>query len=206
MDKFEYKGYWFLPEAENKSIAGILTYIAHESIILELIGESCDDDSMINIFLNRSHRQLIYVVTSDAKKISLINCTPSGFNFNPSCNFPLSRYSVQYVFENIHIDKCDDNLFDKAVVTIDSLTKWCYPGALHCSMSTENDKPVDVGISYNVKELKSPISTVQISDTTTINLCRNIDFVGSEYLLSPKFEQFTQLEIQKLLFQITCLI
>lgn len=24
MDKFEYKGYWFLPEAENKSIAGIL--------------------------------------------------------------------------------------------------------------------------------------------------------------------------------------
>lgn len=168
MDKFEYKGYWFLPEAENKLIAGILTYTAHESIILELMGEFCDDDSMINIPSNQSTHQLIYGVTSDAKKISLIECTPSGLNLNLSCSFPLSRYSVQYVLENIHIDKCDDNLFDKAVVTIDSLTKWCYPGALHCSMSTEKDKLVNVEISYNVKELKTPISTVQIRDFSTL--------------------------------------
>jgi len=37
-EKFEYKGYWYLPSDPENAIAGILTYIPNESIILELIG------------------------------------------------------------------------------------------------------------------------------------------------------------------------
>lgn len=198
MENFEYKGYWFLPGEEDKAIAGVLTYTAYESVILELIGEFSDGGSMINaVLFNRSHRQLIHGVTSDAKKISLINCNPSGFKYNPSCSFPISRYSIQYVLENRHINQYDDNLFDKAVVSINALTMWCYPGALNMLISSENDQHIGCSISYNTEELNIPISTVRISNTTTLNLCRNINFEGTEYLLSPKFEQSTHLEVLK---------
>ena len=37
-EKLECKGYWWLPNNPNETIAGVLTYIPNEKILLELIG------------------------------------------------------------------------------------------------------------------------------------------------------------------------
>ena len=37
-EKLECKGYWWLPNNPNETVAGVLTYIPDEKILLELIG------------------------------------------------------------------------------------------------------------------------------------------------------------------------
>ena len=37
-EKLENKGYWWLPNNPNETVAGVLTYIPNEKITLELIG------------------------------------------------------------------------------------------------------------------------------------------------------------------------
>ena len=77
MDNFEYKGYWYLPDCEDHQVAGILTFIANNSAILELIGDiDAHDEPLMAIFEQKSHT-VIWGVNSDAKRITLLNCTLS---------------------------------------------------------------------------------------------------------------------------------
>ena len=51
-EKLECKGYWWLPNNPNETIAGVLTYIPNEKILLELIGTFDSKKDFIDTFFS----------------------------------------------------------------------------------------------------------------------------------------------------------
>ena len=111
---FEYKGYWFLPSDPKNKIAGILTYLPNESMKLELIGAFGKVTSPIIAFTNSTRIDIIWGITSDAQKISLIDCFPGGGSYNFSCPFPLIEYKIQYCLVGAYIENFKDELFNRS--------------------------------------------------------------------------------------------
>ena len=198
-EKFECKGYWYLPSDPDNTIAGILTYIPNESIKLELIG-TFEKSTTIGIitFDKRTSIDIILGITSDAHKISLINCHPGGGSYNLSCSFPITRFSIQYCLDGIHIENFKDKIFSWSDITISELTTWCYPAALESVYGfSEKDKINKISVSVNTDESKKPIISVDVNNLTTLNLKKDVHFNGSEHHLNPTFKQSTFLQIQK---------
>jgi len=194
IEKFEYKGYWHLPSDPDNAIAGILTYIPNESILLELIGSFGKSKTNVANFIQRNNEDIIFGITSDAHKITLINCIPHGGNLNLSCPFPISKYSIKYCLDGIYIDKFIDKKFSWCNIDIPTLTMWCHPGALK-TVYSKNDKFNRISVSYNKDE--EPISSVDINCTTTLNIKKDVKFKESKFKLSSTFNQSTFLQIQK---------
>jgi len=190
-ENFEYKGYWYLPSDPDNKIAGILTYIPNESIQLELFG------TFENEFLTFSYRDIILGITSDAHKISLINCYPYG-SYNFSCPFPITKFSIQYCLDGVYIENFKDKRFSWSDITIPELTTWCYPAALDFVYGfSEKDKKNKISVSVNTDEVKNPIVSIDVNNLTTLNLKKDAHFNGSERFLNPTFKQSTFLQIRK---------
>lgn len=197
-EKFEYKGYWYLPSDPDNAIAGILTYIPSESIKLELIGTFEKSTIGIITFSERKSIDIILGITSDAHKISLINCHPGGGSYNFSCSFPITKFSIQYCLDGIHIEDFKNKKFCWSNIIIPELTTWCYPAALESVYGfSEKDKVNKISVSVNTDKVKIPIISVDINNLTILNLKKDVHYNGSEYHLNPTFKQSTFLQIQK---------
>lgn len=195
---FEYKGYWYLPSDPENAIAGILTFVPNESIKLELIGNF--EKSAIGIITSseRSSIDIILGITSDAHEITLINCHPSGCSYNFSCSFPITKFSIQYCLNGIHVENFKDKRFSWSDITIPELTTWCYPAALESVYGfNEKGKTNKISVSINTDEVIKPITSVDINNLTTLNLMKDVQFNESENHLNQTFKQSTYLQIQK---------
>lgn len=197
-EKFEYKGYWYLPSDPENKIAGILTYVPNESIKLELIGTFEKSAIGIFAFSERTSLDVIWGITSDAHEISLINCFLGGGSYNFGCSFPIIKFSIQYCLDGIHIDNFEDKRFSWSNITIKELTTWCYPAALEtvCGFN-KKDKINRISVTVDKDSIKEPIVSVEINNSTTLNLMKDVHFDGTEFNLSPTFKQSTFFQIKK---------
>lgn len=196
MDDFEYKGYWYLPDCEDHQVAGILTFVANDSAILELIGDiDAHDEPLMAIFEQKSHA-VIWGVNSDAKRITLFNCHLIGKHLNSSCHFPIMRYSVQFIITGKYVRSCDELAFDSCHVEIPALTQWCFPAAIQQSILFKDDKSTvkELSLTIDIEQTEHPIVSVDV-EGTTIELHRTITYCGD--LRCPKTEQSTSLVIKK---------
>ncbi len=195
-DKIEFKGYWFFPDKPEIRIAGVLTYIPHESIVLELIGGFIDDFDKIISGINEA--KIIHGLTSDAKKITLVNCFPST-SINSSSSFPITKYKCYYLIIGKHLDSHNDPSFYKASVLFPQLTYWCLPHAINRKDEIVEDGINSINISfkhYNNSD-ENIISESQIDKNTQFVLKKCVDYNSSNFLLTPHIEQYTCLEILK---------
>ncbi len=197
-EKFEYKGYWYLPSDPNNAIAGILTYIPNESIELELIGTFEKSTIGIIALCERKSTDIIWGITSDVHEVTLINCFSDGVSCSSNCSFPITKFSIQYCLVGIHIVNFNDKRFSWSNIRIPELTTWCYPAALKPVYDfSEKDEINKISVSINTDEVKKPIASVDVNNLTTLNLKKNVYFNGSVYHLNPTFKQSTFLQIQK---------
>lgn len=191
---FIYKGYWFLSSDPNNRVAGMLTYIPKKTIILELIGSlekdmySSSGETKIDIILG---------LTSDAKIITLINCWSVGIPLNFNCDFPISKYSAQFCIEGVHMNNCEEKLFNRCEITLPLLNMWCFPGMLNCNFVFKNDKIDEIRVSFSTEKLKQPICSIDLDSSTTIKIMKKVSFDQSTYLLNPYFKQYSCFEIEK---------
>lgn len=148
----EIKGYWWFPSSPDDTVAGILTYIPNESIILELIGQLKKESSAIEEFINREDENVILGFSSDAKEVSLMNCSPSGGSLNFSCQFPIQRYKCQHLMIGAHITSLDIPLFFKTQIQIPYLSLWATPNSIETSMFHEEKRIEKCCISFNTGE------------------------------------------------------
>lgn len=197
MDNFEYKGYWYLPDCEDHQVAGILTFVANDSAILELIGDiDAHDEPLIAIFEQKSHT-VIWGVNSDAKRITLFNCHLIGKHLNLNSRFPIMRYSVQFIITGKYVRSCDELAFNSCHIEIPSLTQWCFPAAIQQTIRFNDDRTTVKGLSLTIdtEQIEHPIVSVDI-ENAKIELYRTITYCGD--LRCPKIEQSTSLAIKKL--------
>lgn len=141
-EPIEIKGYWWLPSSPEDVVAGILTYTPNDSIKLELIGQLNPQTSAVEEFINREDENVIYGFSSDAKEISLLNCSPSGGSLNFNCKFPIQRYKCQHLIIGAHITSLDTPFFFKTQVDIPYLSLWATPNSIENTIFY-NEKDVE---------------------------------------------------------------
>lgn len=198
IEHIEKKGYWFLPNNPENVVAGILTYIPQESIILELIGTFYSDKDPFESFIGDQNEDVIFGVTSDAEKITLLKCSHSG-NLNASCSFPIINYKCQFLIIGKHVMSLNEKSAYKVSVEFPELTHWCYPNALKYTVQTDENHNSQISITIDQKPLReTAISDVQIDVNTSVALRKAATYNSSDNFLSPKINQFTYLEIRKI--------
>lgn len=193
IEKFEYKGYWWLPSNPNAVVAGILTYIPHKNIILELIGNFDSEKNPLEAFLGKESKKIIHGFTSDSKEITLVNCHPSG-SLNFSCSFPIIRYSCQFIVIGKHLDSFTQKCFYKAFATIPELTYWKPPKSLKTTVQFNKENSTEfTSISFETEG--KIISNNKIDDNTQLIIKEGVNYYRDHF--SSKIEQQTYLEILK---------
>lgn len=140
IEKFEYKGLWFLPSNSSRKIHGILKYDYENSVsILELLGSFYD-------YQNLEGEDIILGVTADGDEITLSHCefaSSSGIEKNEAEKFPqwnenrisTLNFRVRSVFKGQHILNNKDLVFQKIYVEIFNFDEWLGISGLE----TEND-------------------------------------------------------------------
>ena len=170
-DKIEYKGKWFLPDKPDFNIAGVLTYIPHESIVLELIGGFNNNFDEIISGINEA--KIIHGCTSDAKKITLVNCFPST-SINFSSSFPITKYSCHYLIIGKHLNSLNDLSFNKATVLFPQLSYWCIPDVVNQEILEkvgDGINSINISFKHFYNSVENTISESQIDEI--LNKCYN---------------------------------
>ena len=114
MDKFEYKGRWWLPDKPEKQVSGTLRFTPNEGAILDLIGSFRDTKDTL--------KPEIILGISNGKKITLHKCFETKPN-NVSVPESLSFYADE-VFVGAHFQKSEDIKFRKLCIRYSYLDEW----------------------------------------------------------------------------------
>lgn len=192
-EKIEYKGYWWRPTSPEKPAPGIMTYIPHEELRLELTGDFDQYKGAVAAFMEPGDEEIIHGLTSDAEKVTLVNCFSSK-SINFSCPFPMTKYNCQYAVIGKHIDNLNQDCFYKAYVHFPIMSLWCHPGAIQFEYS-ENSKGKIGGVSISFSTDKKIIDAVDIDENTSLELRASIEYESDS--LAPKIRQSTFLKISK---------
>ncbi len=127
MNKFVYKGVWWLPETPQKRVRGMLI-VSNEEVILELTDSLEDKNICEHIQEIISPRlktlNIILGISVDGKKITLYKCTErlSNANFREELIFPL--FHPHLTFIGTHFQKKEDIKFKKLYIHYSYLDKW----------------------------------------------------------------------------------
>lgn len=120
-DKFEIKGYWWLPNSDEK-VAGILFY-QHDSIKLELIG-LLGSNNIENHFSNQSENVSIILGYSDkGEEFTLLDSFQSNFNIN-SPGYMTETYTINSFIVGAHFNTQEEISFHSMVIYPTYFSKW----------------------------------------------------------------------------------
>lgn len=192
-ERIEYKGYWWLPNHPSRQVAGVLNYYPNEKIVLELIGTFDSEKVAVVALLSKKTENIIHGLTSNAEKITLINCISSG-SANFSCDFPIIRYSCQFIVVGKYLEDFECKCFYKARVIIPELSSWCHPALLKTTLYDDPDNGMrKILISFEIED--KIINNTDIDDKTSLIVGAGVNYEGK--LFSPKIEQYAYIEILK---------
>ena len=137
MGTIEFKGLWWLPEDIENQVSGTMI-VKKDKIVLETIG-MLGSDSPIDHFAggNVPQYDVIWGISSEAKKISVFNCYES-MSMNTDCPFPVAKYSVQVVAVGKHIKSLNEAGNYDVKVYIEELSYWFRPNIIHFSQQDKN--------------------------------------------------------------------
>ncbi len=173
-EKIEFKGYWFLPEKPDNRVAGVLYYIPNEEIRLELIGSFDTPEEFLGSRNKNNSFLIIHGESSDATKITLLNCTPGAGSYNFSCSFPMQFFIPEFVVNGILLTRINEAVFNKITLSLPHLTAWVNHYGLSYSISFKDDQPHGFNMGYNLD--LAHIVSAELDDDITLEL---------EYICSP---------------------
>lgn len=141
LDDFEFIGKWWLPEFPNDVVAGRISYSAHESILLELIGTFEQIESEIS-----DDPEIILGVSTEGHQFTLVD----NLFLGPSGGYPefqSQHYESRYLLVGHHFQQKSDLLFSSFAVSYEHLEEW-YGKNL---FTTEKLKGDNSSFGYNVQ-------------------------------------------------------
>ena len=193
----EFKGIWYLPGQEGKSVAGTLYYKRGDSIKLDLIGSLSEENNPILDFFSTGtgEQKLILGESSNAKKITLVNCFKGASSFNLSCSFPVTGFDCQYIIVGKHLAEPDEPCFSKIKVLTPALSYW--PGTLLIREEVDfKDKEI---ISFKINLGTKPVvhGEVDLGSKLKLSLTTSSTKTGNRiYPDSVKINQVTNFQIE----------
>ena len=194
-EPFEYKGYWWKSDDSENKVAGVLTYKPGVSIVLELIGSFDKGNNAVMSFFKKSEVKTIHGELENAKKVTLINCHPSG-RVNMSSSFPIIRYTCIYCFIGRHYSGMDEEGNFKMAIHFPELSHWCHPGILRESfLENKEHKTQIISLSFEALVGGKILNEVELDDGYTIHLKAGATFKGDRAMLNNGIGQSSWLEI-----------
>ncbi len=193
---FEYKGYWWLPDNPDKTVAGMLKYIPNESIKLELIGTFESEEQNIVSFEKSNDKKIdiILGITSDSKEVTLCSNHSYG-SLNLSCPFPIITFNSRFVVVGKHLENFDQKSFYQGYVKIKELNAWSPPSVIETFYRFNKSEDAIESVSITFTSPKDPIVSTTIDENTKLAITSSVTYQGDHY--SPKIEQYSYLEILK---------
>lgn len=194
-EAFEFKGYWWLPSAPDSKVAGVLSYKPGERITLELIGSFSNENDAVVSFINKKDESVIHGQLENAKKITLLQCYPSG-NVNLSNFFPIIRYTCIYCFIGRLYSGMDDEGDFRIDAHFPELSYWCHPGMLRESfMEDKEHKGMIISFSFDANMGGKLIDEVELDDGIKIALKGGASLNGDHARLNNGIGQSSWVEI-----------
>ncbi|WP_165026042.1 HEPN domain-containing protein [Dysgonomonas sp. ZJ279] len=192
VERFEYKGYWFLPNDNENRIAGYLTFIPNERMELELIGGFEKD-----FFKKQPRYAIIHGITSDSQKVTLVHCHSYG-SINLSCSFPITKYSCRYLIVGKHLTDINEHCFNRIKVHAPFLTKWIHPALIQPIIQLVDNNNKEESISYSFSSDHKMKCEVDIDSQFRLVIKSCVDLNESNNLLDVSLSQFTYFEIESI--------
>ena len=187
-ERKEIKGIWWLPNTPEKQIPGTLI-IGNDEITLETIGYFDENNPIIHLATQQvPHYDVIWGISSDAKKISLFNSYES-ISFNTACPFPLAKYNIQIVAVGKHIKSLNElgNYDIKAYFK--ELPYWFRPNCIH--FDGEEKK-----YNYVVDLKKANHTTIKIDDNCILRLEGETNISNDKFGMRVQIEQTSTLKFE----------
>ena len=187
-ERKEIKGMWWLPNTPEKQIPGTLI-IGNDEITLETIGHFDENNPIIHLATQQvPHHDVIWGISSDAKKISLFNSYES-ISFNTACPFPLAKYNIQIVAVGKHIKSLNElgNYDIKAYFK--ELPYWFRPNCIH--FDGEEKK-----YNYVVDFKKANHTTIKIDDNCILRLEGETNISNDKFGMRVQIEQTSTLKFE----------
>ncbi len=145
IEKFEYKGLWFLPSNTQRKVHGILKYdYENNTNVLELIGSFYD-------YSNHEGEDIILGVTTEGDEITLVECefkSSSGIPRNESDKVLINNedrlstlnFRITHILKGQHIISKDDLNFQKIYVEIFNFDEWVGISGLETNIDYKNSE------------------------------------------------------------------
>ena len=187
-ERKEIKGMWWLPNTPEKQIPGTLI-IGNDEITLETIGYFDENNPIIHLATQQvPHYDVIWGISSDAKKISLFNSYES-ISFNTACPFPLAKYNIQIVAVGKHIKSLNElgNYDIKAYFK--ELPYWFRPNCIH--FDGEENK-----YNFVVDFKKANHTTIKIDDNCILRLEGETNISNDKFGMRVQIEQTSTLKFE----------
>jgi hypothetical protein len=125
-DSFTEEGYWWVPGAEDKQVAGTLMFDPENRTVLKLLGVTRDLDASLAAVMSGGHRpdDTIYGVTKKGKPVTLLR----ALNVQTSLNMPgipTETWKSNLLVIGLHLsDEDKDDVFGKSYVRFDGIEQW----------------------------------------------------------------------------------
>lgn len=133
----EFKGLLWLPEDIENQVSGTLI-VKKNIIVLETIGVLGSDSPIDHLAGgNVPQYDVIWGISSEAKKISVFNCYES-MSLNTESPFPVAKYSVQVAAVGKHIKSLNEAGNYDVKAYIDELSYWFSPNIIQINQQDRN--------------------------------------------------------------------
>lgn len=142
LENFEIKGFWWLPENQNKKIPGILKFSAGKKICLNLMGSF--HESLIDWIKIIQCPDIILGESEVGTRITLLQTSEIKMKAVSSAlsNKQLSSFDCKNILIGAYFSKVDDIKFKNMKVDLTYLTDWLNPLPFKCEPNFSSCKYV----------------------------------------------------------------
>lgn len=177
IEKFEYKGVWWLPDNPEKQISGTLRFVPGEGAVLDLVGsfngsfvEIKSTNCIKKVWTGKPFEpEIILGTSSNGNSITLHRCVETK-RLDSSSGFSTSSFYANIVFIGWHFTKPEELKFKSFFVNYPYFEEWSGIGVFSYRRESE-EKSKQYEVKYEVPEpVKAKIDNFKISFDHNLNV------------------------------------
>jgi len=135
--KFEYQGYWWLPDRPEERTPGILKFDPDYGATLDLLGSLKGLEGVVDPL----EPEIVLGLTSGGKSVTLKDCGRTRGNLVFGGGFSTSNFRANVVFMGEHFDRAGDVGFERLVVEYRHLDAWAHQSGFEVKFTEETEGP-----------------------------------------------------------------